>query len=89
MTRSRDVFEVLADVFEERERQDKKWGQQNHDAFRWLSILTEEVGEAAQAANDVEEKCEVQHWARYREELVQVAAVAVAMIECFDRQTTT
>ncbi len=79
---------IIEEVRAERVRQDEIWGPQNHDAFRWLSILTEEVGEAAQAANDVEEKCEVQHWARYREELIQVAAVAVAMIECLDRQTT-
>lgn len=58
---------IIDAVRAERERQDEIWGEQNHDAFRWLSILTEEVGEVAQAANDVEERCEVQHWARYRE----------------------
>lgn len=33
----------------ERRRQDAKWGEQNHNDYYWLGILTEEVGEAAKA----------------------------------------
>lgn len=69
--------------------QDSRFSEQNHDPFKWLSILTEELGEAAQAANDAfdwQNKCwkpsEVE---RYREELIQVAAVAKAMLESLDR----
>lgn len=44
----------------------------------WLEILEEEVYEAiAEAAAGDKEK--------FREELIQVAAVVVAMIECLDR----
>lgn len=53
----------------------------------WISILTEELGEAAKEANDIffyAQKGEAAK-ARYREELIQVAAVAVAMIESIDR----
>lgn len=75
--------QVLREVQQERDSQDKKWGVQNHDAFTWLSILGEEVGEAHQAA--LENRFGTASGAQYREELVQVAAVAVAMIECYDR----
>lgn len=67
-------------VVQERQQQDEKWGLQRHSWPEWITILTEEVGEAAQAANN-------EHWhpdgdlSRLKEELVQVAAVAVAMVE--------
>lgn len=75
--------EVLADVAAERARQDAKWGQQDHDAFTYLAILTEEVGEAAQAAlhNQFGGKAA----GTLEIELIHVAAVAVAAIECIRR----
>lgn len=92
--------DVLVDVAAERRRQDEKWGQQDHpngtgafkpeaDAARercerlfatgypmWWPILLEEVYEAL-AEEDP---------AALREELIQVAAVAVGWIECIDRR---
>ena len=44
-----------------------------------MPILLEELGEANRALLEKKNN-------HYREEMVQVAAVAVAMIECFDRQ---
>jgi NTP pyrophosphatase (non-canonical NTP hydrolase) len=44
------MLEVASDVMAERIRQNGKWGKQRHDAGKWLAILVEEVGEAAQAA---------------------------------------
>jgi len=80
----RKVIELIVG---ERIRQDVKWGEQNHPDLYWLGILMEEVGEVAKAviekaANVREEKCakEVVHL-----ELVQVAAVAVAWLECIER----
>ena len=35
-------MDVLNEVSAERQRQDAKWGEQNHDPLLWLSILTEE-----------------------------------------------
>lgn len=35
---------ILREVSDERVRQDAKWGEQNHDPFKWLCILGEEVG---------------------------------------------
>ena len=38
---------ALEDVVLERSVQDRIFGQQDHVDFRWLAILSEEVGEAA------------------------------------------
>jgi NTP pyrophosphatase (non-canonical NTP hydrolase) len=75
---------VLAEVVKERKRQDEKWGQQNHNPFAWLAILGEEFGEVAKATVEAHFVAEAS-WAPYRKELLHVAAVAVAMIESFDR----
>jgi NTP pyrophosphatase (non-canonical NTP hydrolase) len=78
---------ALLDVGIERARQDEKWGSQsgNHD-FEWMSILAEEIGEAAQATNEANFKSGSTpgDFTQLRAELVQVAAVAVAWIEAID-----
>lgn len=86
---------VMRDIFDERQRQDVKWGEQNHPPEVWMAILMEEVGElATESLHDkfgVKEdgmntsQCEV----LMREEAVQVAAVAAAFIECLDRNRGT
>jgi len=63
-------------IREERIRQDKKWGVQNHADLRWLPILVEEVGELAKALNE---------GTMTGGELTQVAAVALAWMECHER----
>jgi hypothetical protein len=93
--------DALKEIMRECERQDDKWGKQNHrmlfdlhtfidewlETFRednnnpvykktWFSILMEEVCEAF-AETEPEKQ---------REEMVQVAAVAVQIIECLDRK---
>lgn len=93
---------VLSDVIAERQRQHARWGRQSHPdgtgglaavqqreaaqrycdelsvagLLTWRAILEEEVAEAI---------AEVDH-DRLREELVQVAAVAVQWIEALDRR---
>ena len=69
---------VLVGVEVERKLQDEKWGEQNHDHSMWFKILGEELGEACKAS--LENKPE-----EYRAELIQMIAVGVAMVECFDR----
>jgi len=44
--------EVLNELQKERASQNKKWGQQDHGPVEWISILTEEVGEASKEAVD-------------------------------------
>ncbi|ARK32154.1 MazG nucleotide pyrophosphohydrolase domain-containing protein [Halalkalibacter krulwichiae] len=72
---------VLHDVNEERIRQNEKWGLQRHQHGVWLSILVEEVGEVAEAIQKgmVSEKETDAH--DLYNELIQVAAVAVAIAE--------
>lgn len=90
------VFELMAaggaleSVAKERDRQDAKWGEQNHPLEWWLAILMEEVGELSEAllethfdnGTDARERGGI---ANIRKEAVQSAAVLVAMIECIDR----
>ena len=81
---------ILGEIANERVRQNDKWGEQNHKPVEWIAILTEEVGEAAKEA--IENHFEYPNnegLTNYRKELVQVAAVAVQMIECFDRNLKT
>lgn len=88
---------VLFQVAAERRRQDEKWGQQEHTMPVWMLVLQEELGEAAQAmlqaqfelgeVNRIDRRVEQDHLtANCRAELIQSAAVIVAMIECGDRQ---
>ena len=88
---------ILNEIKQERFEQDVKWGEQNHKPIEWIAILAEEVGEASKEAlehhfkhdlpkntsNDA--KLQVQRLKLYRKELIQVAAVAVQMVECLDR----
>lgn len=74
----------------ERERQDAKWGEQNHEPPKWLGILGEEFGELCQAVNetvlDSATKRERGGYENMRREAIHVAAVAVGFLECLDRQ---
>lgn len=68
---------VLNDVAAERSRQLLKFGEQHHDPSWWYVILGEEFGEVGRAIYE--------HLpTNYREELIQVAAVAVAAVEDYD-----
>jgi NTP pyrophosphatase (non-canonical NTP hydrolase) len=72
---------ALLDIADERERQDSKWGGipgiERRDDHTYAAVLGEEFGEACQAWLQRDP-------AALREELVQVAAVAVAWIEELD-----
>lgn len=81
--------EILQAIAAERQKQDEKWGEQNHSPIEWLAILGEEVGEAnkhgLQAHFSKDAVYEKEQLMEYRKELIQIAAVAVAMIESIDR----
>ena len=73
-----DINKILANIKNERKKQDEKWGEQNHNIYKWLAILGEEVGEVNKAALEGKKN-------EIIEELIQVGAVAVAMIESIKR----
>lgn len=69
---------VLQEVISEMVSQDKKWSpDRNLDPLLWNAILGEEVGEVSKAI--------LENDANLRQELIQVAAVAIQFIECIDR----
>lgn len=70
---------VLDEVFSEMTRQVDKFGLQLHDPATWLSIETEELGEAAKALNDGDYK-------NFKTEVLQVAAVAVSILVSLEQQ---
>lgn len=75
---------VLEEIHLERQKQDMKWGQQNHEMSDWYVILGEEFGEVGKAIGEYK----LQHIVpitEYRKELIQTAAVCVAMIQSLDR----
>ena len=82
-----DVFgsrnTALGAVLRERQRQDAKFGEQNHDPFTYLALLGEEYGELCQAALHL--RFGGHAAGSLRTEAVHVAAVALAIVECLDR----
>lgn len=87
-----DAIEL--EIRAERARQEMRYGPQDHDPFKYLCILGKEVGEAHDAAHEAYD-WKTAIWdpspsmkvKAIRDELVQVAAVAKAMIETLDRNT--
>lgn len=89
----------IKEIRRERERQNNLWGVQKHSLSKFMSILLEEVGEAAKEANDYEaiidrtvdycgpldELSKKQHLIDCQTELIQVAAVAVQICEKIER----
>ncbi len=77
---------IFEQIKTERQRQIDKWGVQRHSPIEWCAILGEEVGEVNKEALE-------HHFVKfygnntlhnYRKELIQVAAVCVAMIESLE-----
>lgn len=75
---------VVADVQDERAQQNRRFGMTPVSREVMMSVLVEEVGEVAKEINDYRKAKNTNHLNLMRQELVQVAAVAVKMIEMFD-----
>jgi len=73
------VNDPLQKILAERKRQDDTWGEQNHNDYCWLAILMEEVGETSSEMLEMNSE-------KMEEELVQVAAVSLAWLECLERK---
>lgn len=75
---------ALASVITEMDKQDSRWGlDRDQHPYVWQTILTEEVGELAQAI--LHDDFGGSHAGTAREEAVQIAAVALQIIEYYDR----
>ena len=98
--RERD-FTILAEVYEERRKQDDKWGQQNHpDGTNLVNAgISDEIRDVCQRefqegrgtwlnilAEEVAEASAEVDPLKLRAELIQSAAVAVAWIGAIDRR---
>ena len=68
-------------IIDERDRQDEKWGLQDHTLPMWLTILMEEVGELAAAVLGECFGTDKHPELDWQKEAIQVAAVALAMVE--------
>lgn len=85
--------DVIYAVRDERRRQQQKWGEQDWSMPYYLAILAEEFGEVAKEVVEMTAariRKDYKAVAERRElliiELVQCAAVAVAMVEALMRQ---
>lgn len=92
---------IFQEIQQELANQKKKWGEQNHKGIEWIAILTEEVGEASKEIVDYHFKHPVKgpngeklpplngdqgiRLSNYRQELIQIAATAISMIESVER----
>lgn len=86
----RSLMKVFGLIEDERNRQDVKWGEQNHPPEKWTSILGEEFGEYCQAVNETvfDNGPDAKLKGGYDNmmtELTHVAAVAVGAMECLMR----
>lgn len=74
-------LEAFGYVSQERDRQDEKWGtDRSHlNSDRWLTVVTEELGECARAI--LEDK-----HVELKKELIQLTAVCLAWLEQFPNQ---
>lgn len=79
LERTPNMAGCFGSICDERQKQDARWGEQNHADERWLAILMEEVGELAMTLLERPEKGHPS--CLTNKELIQVAAVAVAWME--------
>ncbi len=83
----RAAEDAVLSVIRERQRQDAKWGEQNHDAGTWALIFLEEIGEWAQA--ELHARFGGPEAGQAHKEAIHMTAVALAVIECMNRKTAT
>ena len=78
-------------VKEERRRQSEARGEQNHNCYKWMAILGEELGEVFKIIEErTEYKVDQEEYTRNLQyELIQTAAVAVAWVEAIRRKEGT
>lgn len=77
--------QIFAAMILERKRQDEKWGEQNHFAERWVTIIGEEYGEMCKAVNEFSFNPTPKTEQDIYTETIQTMASCLAMLECMQR----
>lgn len=90
VTKDQVQSHAVDEVINERASQDLKWGEQRHPYEWWLAILGEEFGELCQAILETHFTGNPEHKTKggvknIKAEAIQVCAVALALIECINR----
>ncbi|MDF2844750.1 MAG: hypothetical protein K0R00_3176 [Herbinix sp.] len=76
---------IIDSILIERQYQDTKWGEQNHNADKWGMIIAEEFGETCQAINEFGFNPNRETEDKIIVEAIQTMASCMAMIECIYR----
>lgn len=76
---------IIEKVLEERNRQDKKWGEQKHTAHVWGTIIGEEYGEMCKAINEFGFNPTRKTEDDIYKEAIHTMASCMAMLECIER----
>lgn len=74
--------EIVAQVHDERENQDAKWGADHDDKHGegdWTRLIVRQLGQAEYAI-------ESDQMSTWRQQMIQVAALAEAAVESYDRK---
>lgn len=87
--RDNHLYHHFGRVHAEVARQDDKWGIQNHTPCQWAAILGEEYGEACKELLEGELMSQESSFELARQELYEVAAVALQTIMSLDRMKLT
>ena len=78
---------IYEEIRKERCRQDEEWGGSNHDdshkMFDWIAYLTKHTGKAVLWDGHYKDRI-----IRFRNQMIRIAALAIAAIEWVDRQIT-
>lgn len=72
---------VMPLIYWENARQIQRWGTQDHDPYCWFTILSEEVGELAQAI--LQSECEGIPHQQIVKEAIQTATLAIKIAEMY------
>lgn len=76
---------IAKDIQDERERQSTQWGghphDDTHDPHEWIGFIHAKQGDAGDAARKGDGP-------EFRRRMVQIAALACAAIESYDRRTS-
>lgn len=75
---------LMSHIKEENLRQIAKWGIQDRTPFEWMTFLTEEVGELAEAISE----CEFRQAGKIYvfQEAIQTATLAIKIAEMYSQE---